>query len=289
MAYDTRTHELVMFGGFAQSGFLNDTWAWDGKGWTARKAQLDPPIKNPSMIYDPANNELLLVGSDVSLQQQNSLWGWKDGGSGWVQQTVWITPSCGKSCAPSTALPFAAGTMTYDSARGRTLMLAYAATGPGNETWTWDGARWIQIPTAHRPSLVSCCLTTDRATGHLLALGYSGNYGGINRLWIFDGTDWALTSTSVPNGDAMMIDDPATNSPLLVRSTDAAGNPSPETWSWNGNAWQRLDVTSPAFPNGSGLGYDAADKQVMVFGGQAASQFASDTWIWNGRSWHKQP
>ena len=37
MAYDGGTHELFMFGGFAQSGLLKDTWVWDGKGWTPGK------------------------------------------------------------------------------------------------------------------------------------------------------------------------------------------------------------------------------------------------------------
>lgn len=292
MAYDLRSHELVMYGGsagFAQARVLNDTWAWDGKGWTPRNPRTVPTVQNPSMTYDAANGELLMVGSEATGQtRRNFVWSWK--GGDWVQQFVWTSPGCGKSCPPSTALPFAAGTVHYDSAHSRVLMLTGGPGGPGNETWTWDGTKWNQVPTAHRPTLLSCCVTLDHATGHLLALGYDGAWGGINRLWVFDGSDWTLSSTLTPTGDAMMIDDPSTGSPLLIRSNDRAGNPSPGTWSWNGNVWQRLEVTSPLFLSGSSLGYDAADNQVILFGGRDAyGNVVSDTWVWNGRTWGKQP
>jgi hypothetical protein len=290
MAYDVRTHELVMFGGSAPSGDLNDTWAWDGKGWTARSSHTNPTIQNPVMSYDPTTRELLLVGSEGNVQpQQNSLWAWKDGTPAWVQRTRWMTPTCGKSCPASTPLPFAAGALLYDGPRSRLLMLSEAPAAPGSDTWTWDGAKWKQIPTVHRPTLLSCCIAPDRATGHLLALGYYRDWGGINRLWIFDGNDWTLSTTSVPTGDIMMIDDP-TGSPLLVRSNSASNSEPGETWSWNGGAWQRLEVTSPPVLSGSSLGSDAAEKQVILFGGRDAyGQFASDTWVWNGRAWTKHP
>ena len=294
MAYDVRTHQLVMYGGFtelSQAGGLNDTWAWDGIGWTLVKPHTVPTIQNPSMAYDVANRELLLVGSEVNGQQRrNSLWGWKDGDLGWVQRAVWMTPGCGKSCPPSTAMPFAAGALIYDSPRSRILMLTGGPAGPGNETWSWDRAKWSQIPTAHRPTLTSCCVSPDGATGRLLALGYYFDWGGINRLWVFDGTDWTLTSTPTPAGNVMMINDPSTDRPLLVRSTDIDGNLSLGTWSWSGSAWQRLDVTLPPPLTDSSLGYDAAHKAVILFGGRDAyGRPVSDTWVWNGRAWNKQP
>jgi hypothetical protein len=292
MAYDLRTHELVMYGGFtalSQAGGLNDTWAWDGKGWTQFHPQTVPAIQNPSMAYDAPNHELLLVGSEVNGQQRrNSLWAWK--GGDWVHQFDWTSPDCGKSCPPSATLPFAAGALTYDSARGRMLMLTGGPAGPANETWTWDGAKWSKIPTPHGPTLTSCCVSPDGATGRLLALGYYFNWGGINRLWVFDGADWTLTSTSTPTGNVTMVDDPSTDRPLLVRSSDVDGNPSPGTWSWTGNAWQRLDVTPPPTLTGSSLGYDVADKEVILFGGRDAyGNAVSDSWVWNGRAWSKHP
>jgi hypothetical protein len=291
MAYDGGTHGLMMFGGFAQSGPLNDTWAWDGEDWTPRHPATVPTIQNPSMTYDPANRELLVVGSQGNLpQQQNSLWSWKDGTSDWVQRDVWMTPTCGKGCPSPTAVPFGAGALVYDGARSRVLMLTSASAGPGGETWTWDGARWNRIPVTHRPTLLSCCVTPDHATGNLLALGYSGAWGGINRLWIFDGNDWTLSSSPTPTGEAMMIDDPSRGTPLLLRGDSAANTAPGETWSWTGSTWQRLDVTSPPLLSGSSLGYDAADKEVILFGGRDAyGQSVSDTWIWNGHTWSKHP
>jgi hypothetical protein len=281
----------VMYGGFA--GFspaerLTDTWAWDGKGWTQRHPRTVPTLQGSSMTYDAANGELFMVGFQVSGQtQNNSVWTWKDGD--WVQKAVWMTPSCGKSCPANLSVPFASGLVTYDSARSRVLMLAGGPGGPGSQTWTWTGSNWIQIQTAHRPQGLSCC-AHDSATGHILSLGYSGgSWGGINRLWVFDGTDWTLTATSTPSGDATIVDDPATGTALMLRSPQMA-IPSPgETWTWTGSSWQKLDATSPPVLPQSTLGYDAADKQVILFGGRAAyGQFVNDTWVWNGHTWQKQ-
>src|SRR5438132_8435907 len=292
MAYDVGQHQLVMYGGvteLGQAAGLNDTWAWDGKGWIQLKPHTIPTIQNPSMAYDAAKGALLMVGSEVTGQtRRNSLWSWQ--GGDWVQLFDWTSPDCGKTCPPSTALPFAAGALTYDSVHGRTLMLTGAPAGPGDETWAWDGAKWSQIRTTHRPTLISCCVSPDGATGRLLALGFYFNWGGIHRLWVFDGTDWSLTATSTPTGNVMMIDDPSTDRPLLVRSTDINGSPSPGTWSWNGSAWQKLEVTSPPGLTASSLGYDAANKDVIVFGGRDGyGNAVSDTWVWNGRAWNKQP
>jgi hypothetical protein len=291
MAYDVGTHEAVMYGGYNQTGWLNDTWAWDGKGWTQRNPHTVPTIQNPSMTYDAANSELLLVGSEVNGQQRpNSLWGWKDGNSGWVQRTVWMTPTCGKSCPPSTDLPFAAGGLTDDSAHNRVLMLTGAPAAPGDETWRWDGSKWNRIVTSQRPTLRSCCVSPDGSTGRLLALGYYVNWGGINRIWVFDGNDWTLSPISTPSGDAVMTDDPSTGRPLLVRSNSANNFAPGESWSWTGTSWQRLDVISPPMLAGSSVGYDAAGRQVVLFGGRDEYGNAiSDTWVWNGRAWNKQP
>ena len=37
MAYDPVSKKVVMFGGFNDTTYLNDTWTWDGTTWTQAK------------------------------------------------------------------------------------------------------------------------------------------------------------------------------------------------------------------------------------------------------------
>jgi hypothetical protein len=36
MAYDAARGQVVLFGGYDGSGYLNDTWVWDGTNWVQK-------------------------------------------------------------------------------------------------------------------------------------------------------------------------------------------------------------------------------------------------------------
>lgn len=63
------------------------------------------------------------------------------------------------------------------------------------------------------------------------------------------------------------------------------GGPTNETWTWDGKYWtlQRPAVSPPAAFQGE-MAYDAARRQVVMFGGSRAR----DTWIWTGSNWEKR-
>ena len=64
MAYDAANGTVVLFGGQTTSRALNDTWTWDGSGWTqAHPATSPPPMASAQMTYDPVTHDVLLVGA----------------------------------------------------------------------------------------------------------------------------------------------------------------------------------------------------------------------------------
>jgi hypothetical protein len=76
------TQRLVLFGGVGATssgttGYLGDTWAWDGSDW----AQLSP-IKAPSpryeaaMAYDAKTEQLVLFGGTGTDGISRSTWTW---------------------------------------------------------------------------------------------------------------------------------------------------------------------------------------------------------------------
>ena len=61
-----------------------------------------------------------------------------------------------------------------------------------------------------------------------------------------------------------------------------------KTWGWDGTTWRELSATGPSPRIGSGIAYDAARHEVVLFGGTGATfTHTADTWLWNGRAWRE--
>ncbi len=98
MVYDDAIHKVVLFGGgggFAPPPSLNvrnDTWTWDGRGWTRRTPPTAPPGRvEASMAYDAERKEVVLFGGLTDTNQVqvplNDTWTW-DG-------TIWTRRAWG--------------------------------------------------------------------------------------------------------------------------------------------------------------------------------------------------
>ncbi|MHB8263095.1 MAG: hypothetical protein ACYDGY_05020, partial [Acidimicrobiales bacterium] len=107
MAYDSATRQVVLFGGAvsnssssSDTGLLNDTWTWNGSGWTeqypgtgtsANRSTSAPtllpptssqPVAYPSvrdsapMAYDSATRQVVLFGGYDYVSYISSTWGY---------------------------------------------------------------------------------------------------------------------------------------------------------------------------------------------------------------------
>ena len=286
VAYDPQSRRLLMFGGGTASTPLSDTWAWDGKGWIELHPATVPSGGNPFMAYNVQTRRLeLFLSSETGI----GLWSWSNGD--WTERAGFSPPNCSKTatgtvCSPAVpANPAGISSLTYDPALNRILVLA-----PGAETWTFDGngLKWQQVTTTHRVSSYLCCLTYATASKQVLYLGNGGKSGEINQTWVFDGSDWTLSSAQTPTGQQTeIVDDPAAAAVLMVRGSmdDPAAT---DTWLWKATTWERLNAPSPPASVGFTLGYDPAHKQVLLFGGlDRYGSGVSDTWLWDGHTWKK--
>jgi len=66
MAFDPATGQVLLFGGQSASGFMSDTWTWDGTDWTpmADLGSTPPPMRD-AVITQAGPNGLLLVGGTM--------------------------------------------------------------------------------------------------------------------------------------------------------------------------------------------------------------------------------
>jgi hypothetical protein len=93
------------------------------------------------------------------------------------------------------------------------------------------------------------------------------------------------------------VDDPATGQLVLyhpvVTARGCAVAQANSTWLWDGATWTPApNGTRPSGRTDPTLVYDAATRQVLMFGGSPsencateASIYLADTWSWNGDSW----
>ncbi len=269
MAFDPATGQLILFGGYGDSGRLNDTWAWDGSTWTKLSPATSPSARyRASMAFDPATGQLLLFGGDDG-SYLNDTWAWD--GSTWTKLSPGTSPSGRRSAS-----------LAFDPATGQLILFGgQAGLSYLNDTWAWNGSTWTKLSPGTSPSgRRSASLAFNPATGQIILFGGFGYSGWLNDTWSWDGNTWTKLSPSTsPSGgeDASMAFDPATGQLLLFGGWNgrSAFN---DTWTWNGATWTKLRPnTSPPARDSASMAFDPATGQFILFAG-LSSGFLNDTW-----------
>jgi hypothetical protein len=303
MAYDPALGKVVLFGGYDPSILpLGDTWTFLHDQWTKISGNLTispAPRWGARMIWDPANQALVLFGGRNLTQFFSDTWTFN--ASGWHPVTTTLAP------APRGFFEF-----TYDSADGYAILYGGghgnlpAGTGSAwqiqTDTWSFANGSWKNITTAVTGSptpTIDAAMTFDPNAGEALRVGGSltGHPNGActpvaNESTYRSGT-WAAapSSTAAPPalaGESMVWDND-TGSIFLFGGTLPGGGACPglnATWSWAAGNWTNLTSYGNQSPSGrseEALTYDAADRQVVLFGGVSTTQYyVGDTWVWVG-------
>ncbi|MEE2886618.1 MAG: kelch repeat-containing protein, partial [Planctomycetota bacterium] len=139
MAYDSIRKQIVLFGGSDnQTGYLNDTWEWNGILWRpVTPATTSPPARQSSsggMVYDKSRRRTLLYGGWNGGRVVDT---WEYDGNDWSQIMTATTPPARNSHA-----------LVHDADRGRTIL--FGGQGALTDLWEYAGS--------------SCYMTADVAT-----------------------------------------------------------------------------------------------------------------------------
>lgn len=138
-----------------------------------------------------------------------------------------------------------------------------------NDTWVWSEAGWKKLTPATQPD-----------PRHQAAMAYDS----ARREVVFFGGDDGQSRRKVNTPWALIRNDPP--SPFPRKGTVVYYR---DTWVWNGTDWtQRNPAQAPLERFAHAMAYDAARKQVVLFGGfSRAGKTLDDTWVWDGTNWKK--
>ena len=280
MAYDG-SHNLVLFGGYRDgTGFLSDTWTYDGTTWTNKNPAHHPSARDgAAMTYDSASNSIILFGGEDGSTFADT-WSWN--GVDWVQ----LTPAqsapkrawAGMATSPTTSAPVLFGGLDSTS-----LV----------DTWTWENAnnKWASVATAHHPTARSDFAMTYDPVHSVIVLFGGGLWSGTSLnaeygdTWTFNGTDWTQASTTGPHArvNPHSAFDARTNRVVLYGGSDPIGTGAyyQDTWSWNGSAWSAMptSVSAPKRDSGVMAYLPPAGKTVLFGGFGSTGANLADTWV----------
>ncbi|MFM1870603.1 MAG: hypothetical protein RL398_25 [Planctomycetota bacterium] len=207
--FDAARGEIVLFGGYFYATsqpqlYLGDTWSWNGATWTQRPTTGGPSARGGSVLgYHAPTQRVVLFGGGDTTTEYGDTWLWD--GSTWAQATPPQSPSprtygCATS-RPNDVVLFGGATRVNS-------LWTYL-----DDTWSWNGTTWAQIPTSQAPSARSyAAMAYDADHDRILLVGGNPHPTQVvaDDTWVFDGTDWSiLTNAETPlvrSGAALAYD-----------------------------------------------------------------------------------
>lgn len=140
MVYDAHRRVTLLFGGYAGSSYLGDTWTYDGTTWTELHPDTSPsPRSNLQAVYDSHRKRIVMFGGGSKEGRKNETWEFD--GSTWSRMNPAQSPS------PRSDIGLA-----YDSQARRVVLFGgNAAEGRMGDTWAYADGAWIRLSSGNSP------------------------------------------------------------------------------------------------------------------------------------------
>lgn len=245
----------VIFGGRSGLTILNDTWVWNGAGWTEQTGTA-PPARFGAAMAETGPGQVVLFGGSGEFNGGSNpnapgsgmgdTWIWN--GSSWNQYTPDnpdFSPPARHSA--SMAMTNTGETLLFGGLPGHTGSPTDDG-GPFGDTWLLQSHIWVDLtpvaPEASPPAR------------------------------------WGAMMAPGPNGTI-----------VLFGGVSASGVDLGDTWVWSHGTW--TDVTpsdpskSPAARHQAAVAKGPGNTVVINSGASNTQGQLGDTWVWNGSAWHQ--
>ncbi|HRR32189.1 MAG TPA: kelch repeat-containing protein, partial [Candidatus Sumerlaeia bacterium] len=297
MIYHGANSRLVLFGGFGETGTLQDTWEFLGDQWQ----QVNPTVKPPARslhtftYYPPEKSGILIGGNSSSFAPLGDAWKYANGK--WTQIPIPVP----------TPMPRHSHAAAYDSTQN--AIFFYGGRGPNSimipdpvhypslpylgDFWMYRSGKFTKVETETAPpELYGHAMAYFADRQELVLFGGADKYDiQHNQTWIFKNGDWALLET--PNSPAPrvyheMVYDAEHQRILLFGGLQNSISLN-DLWSFNGYTWTKLSpYQTPSIRSKSAFAYDTDTNLVYCFGGIATEGFQTtylgDHWVFQYRN-----
>ena len=227
LAYDTTTSQLLLFGGYNGTTYMNDTWAWTGTTWEQLSPTASPTGRyGASLAFDGSSGQMVLFGGRTGAVTYGSDT-WTFSGSNWTQLTPAASPPQRYEAA-----------FAYDTATSQMVLFGGNGGSALGDTWLWTGTNWTSPGPSTSPTpRYGETLAYSPAIDELVLLGGQTTGGYDNSTWVWNsaGTNWAQlassTSPSVRTTPAMAFDQSSGQMVVFggYNGTSYLG----DTWQWS--------------------------------------------------------
>jgi PKD domain/Galactose oxidase, central domain len=175
---------------------------------------------------------------------------------------------------------------------------AFVRSAPVGPRTVFPPAEWANL-TAFEP--VSPRARGNPGIAYDAADGYVVLFGGLNTAvgalgdtWILRNGTWSNISSTAGTPpaarfDASMAYDAANGYVVLFGGESASGFFLNDTWEFQAGRWSQLSPSGPvpAERYEAGMTYDAAARELVLFGGSDSSTYFNDTWTFSSGNWTK--
>ena len=279
MTYDPASGKVIMFGGFDGTGYLNDTWTFDGTSWSRVQTALSPPARAASqMAYDAITQKVVLFGGYNGTRYLSDTWLWDGKTSHWTRATPAHHPTAVTS------------PMLFTDPNGRVDVYGgFDGRFYQYSMWQWTGSDWRRLSLVMLPyARSSAAVGVNGITGEVVLFGGLADINPVNT-WTYDGKSWTLQFPRtqpqwVYAGSAAF--DPNLKAVVLFGG-GSGGIDQNTTWEWireptwegDGFTWKQVvTAKSPPPREGAGMAYSPSLGHDIIFGGQNSEVPLGDTW-----------
>lgn len=293
---------VVLYGGYTvQAGvlrLLGDTWSFTlATGWVelCLKGSCGPttpgPLFGAAFAYDSLGGDDVLFGGDFGPSYANATWIYNS--TGWYNLTDVVTPPA----------PGARAFATMTELGGLQTVIGGIAPNGGEYSDAWmfnpppGTAFWTALGNVLPYGGAYAASASDPVTGDVLLCGeLNFTYGPTSNLeeWQAGGFNpvYGPPGSSPPTSNLVEMAYDAADG-YVVAVSPGTNVLFPTTWRYANGAWTNITpnpvtpTSSPPSKVGPAMAYDAADREVILYGGEnlVSGQFSSDTWAFSAGSW----
>lgn len=229
LVYDSNRRRVVLFGGLGTSGYLSDTWEYDGTTWAQVNTATSPSRRDShAMVFDSGRNVTVLFGGYSSTGSRLD--------DTWEYNGIWYQVT-----TPQTPPGRYHHSMAYDERRGVVVLFGGLDSNDMvlGDTWEYDGSTWREVtPAQSPPARHNHSMTYDSARGVIVLFGGEDENGLLTDTWEYDGTTWqqiTVAQTPSPRKEMPLIFDRQEDRILLFGGgywEDGSLISSDETWEY---------------------------------------------------------